>query len=187
VIAESLLDRRGRLTPAQRQLQELLTDLLWHGEFDRAAIQPAIRAVLDERTTKQPSGPFGSVDHEFADYLESTFVAVQQLPDLDEGAFLEARARQRQAIVQYAHEWASLRQHPTFGSWFEDPTLEMLVNKACPHLLTNLGMRILADQRGEQLPPVHIEPWTRPPQILMRLRKTTDNRVPRTAANGPRD
>lgn len=50
---------------------------------------------------------------------------------------------------------------------FEPLSLELLMNRACHDLLFLLGIRRVADEDGEALPPVPMLEWSRPPARLL--------------------
>jgi len=67
-----------------------------------------------------------------------------------------------------------LARMPGYGHTFEEPTVEFLVNRSCRDLLSNLGMRMLADEEGRELPPVQLREWHHPPLDLIRLTASPD-------------
>jgi hypothetical protein len=155
-------------TRAQRELEDAITDALWNRKMDRTKVEPLVRQVFDETST-QTCGPFHWGADAFMNYLEVNFIAADNLDKFTDGDFYEARARQRQHILEYAQQRDVLQARVAFGRWFEDPNLEMIVNQSCWHLLTNLGGRVLAKRNGVALEPVQLATWTRPPDELMRL------------------
>jgi hypothetical protein len=166
-IVRSLVAREGQMTNGQRALRDALADALFTGMFARDAIEPLVRSVLLEANERGRWGPFQYTEVELVDELEVMHLAVDNLADFTEGDFHEARARQRQTLLQYAREQPRLAA--AFGGSFEDPNLEMILNGACRHLLENLGGRILADRRGITLDPITIANWRHPPAELRRM------------------
>lgn len=60
-----------------------------------------------------------------------------------------------------------LARDPSYGKMFEPLSLELLMNRACHDLLFLLGIRRVADEDGEALPPVPMLEWSRPPARLL--------------------
>ncbi len=81
-----------------------------------------------------------------------------------DAAFQEARLRYLQFVLSYQADQPRLAA--AFGSWFEEPTLELLINRSCRDLLTHLGLMEIAARQGRPLPPPLLIDWTRPPADL---------------------
>lgn len=138
-----------------------------HDRFDRDEIEQLVKALVEG------NGRYGPARFEpgvVVDTFEAQIIAIPLLDDLPDGAFYEARARQRQAMLEYVREQPNLAANPTFGAQFEDPNVEFLVQRSCHHLLLNLGGRLLAEKRQHELPAVDLSTsWQRPPSELLRL------------------
>ncbi len=106
-------------------------------------------------------------------WLRVTVVAIARLSSVTDGHLVEARARLRGALLQYALEWRRLTGLPTFGQTFEEPTVELLVSRSCRGLLEALGARMIADDEGLHMPPLPVMNWRHPPFDLIRLSTRT--------------
>lgn len=102
-------------------------------------------------------------------WLQAVVVALTEVHGVDDSVLIEARARQRFAILSYVNSWSQLRGMPTYGGMFEEPTLELLMNRAFYDLLLNIGCRLLADRERRELPPVPLIVWRQPPLGMMRI------------------
>ena len=66
--------------------------------------------------------------------------AISRLPDVPDEVFVAVRAVLISTMVSYSHEWRELSRTPHVGSWYEEPTVDRLVNDACGNVLSILGL-----------------------------------------------
>ena len=163
------LRRDGVSRTAMNELRDELAGQLHRGRIDSELIRPLIKAIVATDPRTGGWGPFGLGVDEIVAWMQATVVAVAQVDSVSDGQLYESRARQRFALLNYASSWRSLAQMPDYGQMFEEPTLELFMNRSCRDLLFNLGVRLVADQDGRQLPPVELIDWRQPPLDLMRM------------------
>ena len=167
------LRSEGALPEATRALQECLTSGLYNTRLDPDQLRPLVAEVLacDPRTGGW--GPFGWSLDDVVHWLRATVVAISRLSSVTDGDLVDARARLRGALLQYAVEWRQLTGLPVYGQSFEEPTVESLVSRSCKNLLLALGARMIADEEGLAMPPPPVMDWHHPPFDLIRLSART--------------
>jgi len=149
------------------ELRAALASAIQAGHFSVGEIRPLLQQVLDTREGSW--GPFTATPGEVLNGMRAMTVAISRYDELTDGLFAEVRARHRMMILGYVRRYPAFARDSKFGSWFEDPNFELLLNRSCHDLLLQLGLRLIATDEGVQLPPVPIIPWKRPPQELLRL------------------
>lgn len=177
-VVRSLCGEGARRSTAAR-LQKCLTLGLFNEHLVADELRPLVQDVLLTDPKTGGWGPFGWDVDEVVRWLRVTVVAINRLGSVTDGDLVEARTRQRTAVLNYALEWRNLARLPGYGQMFEEPTLELLVNRSCRDLLSNLGMRLLADEEGRQLPPVPLIEWHEPPMNLIRVSSNRTEQQPR--------
>ncbi len=101
-------------------------------------------------------GPTTMRVDQVVDGMWSMAVAMERYGEIDDGMFLEARARLAPIILNYAQQWPQLSLDPIYGKAFEQPTWEFFINRSCSQLLIGLGLQFLAQDDGRSLGPVHV-------------------------------
>lgn len=150
------------------KLRDTLAESIRIGQFDVDVVGPLVDQLLGQ-TQGGTWGPFAHTPGEVVTALRAMTVAMNHYDEISDACFVDVRARQRFAILSYVRDYPNLVRHPTFGGWFEDPNLELLVNQSCHHLLLGLGLALIAAEDGVQLQPVPQLDWKRPPDQLLRL------------------
>jgi hypothetical protein len=163
------LTREGVSRGEMNELRDELAGQLHRGRIDPEVLRPLIETIAATDPRTGGWGPFGLRVDEIVTWIQATVVAVEQLESVSDGQLRESRARQRFALLNYAKSWRRLAQMPEYGQMFEEPTLELFMNRSCRDLLFNLGVRLVADQDGRELPPVELIDWHQPPLDLMRI------------------
>jgi hypothetical protein len=135
--------------------------------YDVDVITPLVDELLDSLPGAR-WGPFRMGTQEAVDLLRAMTVAFEHFDDFTDGAFVEVRARIRQNAVDYFRRQPHLAADPTFGHWFEDMSFSELVSRSCADITIGLGFLRIAHDRGQPLPPVTLQRWTRPPPELLR-------------------
>ena len=151
------------------ELQRVLADALDQRKFDMEQITPLVQDLLSSGPGKGSWGPFGFTAAEMVDGLRAMSFAIDGYEQISDGMFYEMRARHRQTVLAYLRDRPALANDPTYGSWFNEPDLEVWVNRACHDLLLELGLRMIANKEHRQLPPVELTPWTGPPEGMLRF------------------
>ncbi|MGO9196847.1 MAG: hypothetical protein ACLQK4_06935 [Acidimicrobiales bacterium] len=156
--------RPGASRAARGELRELLAEAALTGTFNRAVFVPLIKAVIDP----QGLGPAHVDADGLADYYEAITLGAHHLSEFKDGAYLEARLRYRTFVSQYALDWDELRSNPVYGGMFERPSAQLLLDKCGRDLLLLLGLRWLADSRGQWVPPPNLAPGVGLPTAVLR-------------------
>ncbi len=138
-------------------------------QLDPDVLRPLVAKVLAFDARTGGWGPFGWSVDDVVRSLRVTVVAISRLNAVTEGDLVEARARLRGTLLQYALEWRRLTGLPTYGQSFEEPTVELLVSRSCRDLLQVLGTRMIANEEGLTMPPPPVMDWRHPPFGLVRL------------------
>lgn len=163
------LQREGAAPAAVKALEDYLASGLYNSRLNADELRPLVADVLlfDPRTGGW--GPFGWDVDDVVRWLRATVVAISRVSEVTDGSLVEARARLRGSLLQYAVEWRNLTGLPTYGKNFEEPTVEFLVSRSCRDLLGVLGARMIADEEGVSIPPAPTMEWRHPPFGLIRL------------------
>jgi len=143
----------------KRLLREALTDALNQNDWDQDRIAPLALAVVDPGALGRSFGPFAMSPAEVISYLGSMIRGLSVLDEASDGMLLEVRARHREFISWYMRDWASRRSEPSFGDWFEEPTLDFIISGSCRDVVRHLGGMDIARQSGQDLPPVQLGTW----------------------------
>ena len=153
---------------SKRKLREAIHDNLRSNRFEHEAIAPLVRNVVDPGRSGRAHGPFGMTADDAGRFVGVMLRGVAALGTATDDALIEARARYRVFLLDYLRDRPELMaKHPTFASWFEEPTMELLFNRACKDVVMYLGMMQLAEHEGSVLLPVTAVTWSRPPDALL--------------------
>ncbi len=166
VVIRAIVGNEGSRTTRERLHAEILKGMD-RQNFDVDALAPLVSELL-AALPNQSFGPYRFGANEVVDMMRQFAVAMSNYDRFTDGDFIEVRARHRQFILSYLQELPVLVRDPTYGTWFEDLTYNLLVNKACRDLMSGLGQKIIAQERGLTLPPVLLTRWTRPPDEVMK-------------------
>jgi len=177
-VAGATADRASKL-----ELEVLIARAIWRKSFDAEVLKPHVEDVLGIDPGAGGGPIHFRVDH-ILDMLQMVIVAIGHLERLTTGAFYEARARQREAMLEYARDWPGLVAKYGSESPFEKPTIEWLLNRSCHHLLANIGLRILADRRKTEVAPISLSKWD-PNELLSMLQQSQMRLPPAPTAIGP--
>lgn len=146
------------------QLRESLALALHTGKLEKDTLRPLVEQLLKRDTRTGGWGPFGNDSEDLLRWMRASMAAIGVLPSISDEDFHEARSRLRAGIIDYATNWRYLARDPSYGKMFEPLSLELLMNRACR---STLGIRRVADEDGETLPPVPVLRWSRPPARLL--------------------
>lgn len=139
-------------------LRKALRVALDAGTFDVALIEGLVTELLQHGPGKGTWGPFGSSPREVVNGMRAMVVAMSRYDQLTDGMFYEVRARNRTIVLSYLRDWQHLSQNETYGSMFEQPSIELWMNNSCGHLSIELGLKLIALDDGVELPPVELHP-----------------------------
>lgn len=166
VVVNSLVPNDDR--KLKSALRKAVSDGIFAGGFDPERLRPLVEEIV-QVIHGGSYGPFANTADELVRGLRAMSEAVARYDELTDAHFEEARARHRLAVLSYVRDFARLRADPEFGSSFEDPNIEFLMNNACRDLLLELGMLLLTADEGIILAPIEPLQWDRPPEVLLRL------------------
>lgn len=160
-----------RRSPAdvKKQLRDELTQAIYGATFDVERIGPLVERLLEVGPGQGRWGPLQNTPEEVVDGMRAMIVAISRYDELSDGYFIECRARHRNMTIGYLRDYPRWSSHPVYGSWFEAPDLQFLMNRACQILMMELGMRLITEDKGVALPPITLEPWSGPPPEMLRM------------------
>jgi hypothetical protein len=141
--------------------------MLRSGVFNQDSLEPLVRNVMDPVRSGRRHGPLSMNPQEMTLTLIHTLCGLQMIPTVDDAVFIEARFRYRSSVLSYLRDWSGLAANAEFGSWFEEPSMELFINRACDHLVQHIGLIEIAKVRGTQLPPLELDRWDHPPLHLL--------------------
>jgi hypothetical protein len=156
------------------RLQKTLAHGLHNGSLDPNNLRPLVAQVLKSDGRTGGWGPFGWDVHQVVDMLRATTLGVKRIATATDEDLIVARDRLRTAILDYSVSWRRLQELPGYGSTFERPTIDMVIERSCRDLATQLGMQALAEEEGRALRRVVVHDWHYPPLPLLPLRATLD-------------
>jgi len=169
------LRRDGAPGEEVARLHRTLALGLHNGKLDPRNLRPLVAQVLRSDGRIGGWGPFGWDVNQVVDMLRATTLGVKRIATATDEDLIDARDRLRTAILDYSVSWRRLQELPGYGSTFERPTIDMVIERSCRDLATQLGMQALAEEEGRALPRVVVDDWRYPPLPLLPLRTTLDH------------
>jgi hypothetical protein len=169
------LRRDGAPGEEVARLHRTLALGLHNGKLDPRNLRPLVAQVLRSDGRIGGWGPFGWDVNQVVDMLRATTLGVKRIATATDEDLIDARDRLRTAILDYSVSWRRLQELPGYGSTFERPTIDMVIERSCRDLATQLGMQALAEEEGRALPRVVVDDWRYPPLPLLPLRATLDH------------
>ena len=135
---------------ARGKFREALTDVAVSGNIDSARLNEAVSPVFDPSGGDRARGPVEAsiTAARYVDLVRARLDAAQQLDELEDKSFYEARDLYLEGRRSYADKWESFAADPELGQAFERPDLNAVVNSACIDLITSLALgRPVSDRR----------------------------------------
>ena len=163
-MAESVtkaLTPRGTPRGVRADFKSVISNAVFNETFARKEI---IDSLAELRVDDPRAGLYGSLgvpEYLIVDQMFSMRVAMERLVGtkrqrgkpvgISDDMFDDARRQINLSGWHYLQNWAIMREQTEHRDAFEPPSFELFINKACGSLLSALGMRILAEERGESV------------------------------------
>lgn len=168
---------------AAAELERAIADGTHNRRLDPEQLRPLIEAVVGGGGGRW--GPFAVGVDQIADTLRARLTAVAELDRATDEQLRRARNEHRISILHYAEHWREMARLPGAAGRVPEPTMELLLNRAFQDLLFALGVVLIAEAEGRDVPPSPEVPWDRPPLDLIRVSSSAVGHV-MLAGRGPR-
>ena len=155
VIAQHLpghLSRRRRY-----DLKEMIAGIIETGDLDMEALVAGVVACREEQIARGLSAP--EIDRLSRGLTKSwsMVIAMERFPSLTDDRFDLARSRVKFQILDYCLDFEKLSA--SHGDLMTDfPTYEYFANQACQMLVSEIGMELDSEDRGEAVGPAESLP-----------------------------
>jgi hypothetical protein len=138
----------------RESLRQLLSTSIIEGAIDPESVRVAVQRVFDPLEVGRELGPGDAplTAESYARLLEGQASGYLNLERFSDAQFEDARIIYRQTRIEYAQNQPRYALDQAGSPFrFDAPTVESVINDACPNLLLILGMGRLAPARQEQL------------------------------------
>lgn len=151
-VARSLTRELRSMGPAVKDREAFVHEVgrqFYRGKFDREALRVPASKLFDPGGTGQSIGPpSASLSPDvYLDILEARYLIVDLLQrdpkdgGLSDDEFYTARSWYHTAWQGYAQEQPQLAADPVIGSFYEEPSLSVVINAACENIVLILGLQ----------------------------------------------
>ncbi len=123
------------------------------GDFDADELRTAAKDAMHEGAVRDASRARLAAADDYTDLVTARKAALDQLQQITEEEFTEARDVYRLAVVRYKADQPKLAKDPEIGSFYSPRTVEEEVNAACIDLITLVGLsraRAVSDARPNE-------------------------------------
>lgn len=143
----------GASQPSRKALEALLTDIAYRGALDdEAMLRLAVRDVFEpgfDGISKAVGHPSAALSTDaVVDVIRANLEGVRLVTGrlLGPTEFEHAGRVQREAMAEYIRDHALMTSEPwaSAATFYEEPSLQWMVEQSCSQLLTILGLRSLS-------------------------------------------
>ncbi len=141
--ARAILDRLAHPDSGREdriRAEKVLTDQIYRGAVEPDVLGEVFQPLVRPRGL--PSWRDNAAEATIG-LAVARALAISRLHDVPDELFALARAAHVSAIVGYGLEWQRLSHEPEVGHLYDEPTMERLMNEACRHVLSVLGLLML--------------------------------------------
>lgn len=163
------LTPRGTPRSVRTDFKNTIADAVFNETFARDEIIDRLAELRVDDPSAGLYGSFGVPEYAIVDQMFSMRVAMEKMVGtkrqrtepvgISDEMFEDARRQVNLGGWEYLTGWASMRKRTEHKEAFEPPSFELFVNNACGSLLSAIGMRLLAEERGEVMPPTPEVPY----------------------------